>query len=645
MTGAFDLIERLGAGGMGTVWRACESTTAREVALKLLHPHLADDPECVRRFEHEVELGSRVDSPNVVRVLGYGVREGLPFMVMELAEGESLRERIRRGRLSWSELLPIANGIAAGLGAVHRAGIVHRDLKPSNILLSPAGPKLADFGVARAVDLTAMTGTGGMVGTPAYMAPDPVTTPASDLYALGIVLYEALTGSPPFAGRTPQEVLIAHLRESPDLSRVPLEARPALEALLAREPANRRWLGESGGVPGRSLEASPSADSRARRRGMLAAGGMVAALAIGGLAALGAALGPGGADGGEPAATPGQTPIPPPIGAGEYRTLTGDSCLSIARQFGIPVEVLAIANGLDCATLPPGLVIAIPAMRASAEGDISAHLGAFIEGIVPGDVVEIAALGEWCTGWQAADEPVCYDADGDAPAPWDIDLTLPGANVAALIARSGSSTWTLVGTHAVLTASSFDLTLLMNDRDTLYDDNVGLLTARVSVYSTARPPSTAVPRFSGPSAAPPVAHRVSGPVLVDAVPTRASGLATSIRSITYRPSGIEVAFSVSAECREGNPLPGWTSDIGHPDIYLELTSGRRAPITGADGVGAIDVPEMSCGRTYDGTWKFAVAPEEWPPLQLHYAGAWTYPIPAWSARTLPPPATRVPLTY
>ncbi|MCC6388276.1 MAG: protein kinase [Dehalococcoidia bacterium] len=237
----FELLEKLGSGGMGTVWRARDTASGAFVALKMLHPHLSDEPDYLRRFEREVEVSQRIDSPHVVRVLGYGIREGQPFMAMELVEGPSLRDLLRdRHTLPWEEARGIAAQAARGLGAAHAHNVVHRDIKPSNILMSPGGAvKVADFGVARAGDLSALTGASAVIGTVAYMAPEDAVSAQSDFYALGIVLYEMLAGAPPFTGDSQKTVLMKHLRDAPDLARVPATARPVLESLLGKDPAAR----------------------------------------------------------------------------------------------------------------------------------------------------------------------------------------------------------------------------------------------------------------------------------------------------------------------------------------------------------------------------------------------------------------------
>jgi YVTN family beta-propeller protein len=237
----FTLLRQLGRGAMGVVWQARDEETGQLVALKLLRAVYADDPEVLERFAREVELAQRVRSAHVVRVLGYGTREGTPYLALEYIEGPSLRARLaEHGPYAWPEARALLAQLAEGLADVHAAGILHRDLKPSNVLLAPDGTaKLTDFGIARGLDLTRVTSTSALLGTPAYLPPEGHRDARSDLYSLGVVAYELLTGAPPFEGESHEELLLAHLRTPPDLERLPPEARPIVGALLAKDPAGR----------------------------------------------------------------------------------------------------------------------------------------------------------------------------------------------------------------------------------------------------------------------------------------------------------------------------------------------------------------------------------------------------------------------
>ena len=241
MTERFELLSQLGKGGMGVVWKARDTETGEVVALKLLHKVLIDDPDYVARFEREVEISRRIQSPNVVRTLGYGTQDGIPYMAMEYVDGSSLRDFVKeRGHVEWATARPILRQIAEGLAAAHRAGVIHRDIKPSNVLIAPdRTAKLADFGIARAADMTRLTGGSTVLGTPHYMAPDTEASEASDLYAFGCIAFEMLTGVPPFTGESSQQVMMKHIREEPKLTGLPPEPRPLVEALLAKERSQR----------------------------------------------------------------------------------------------------------------------------------------------------------------------------------------------------------------------------------------------------------------------------------------------------------------------------------------------------------------------------------------------------------------------
>ena len=241
MTERFTLLSELGRGGMGVVWKARDEETGSIVALKLLRETYAEDPDYVVRFERELELAMRIDSVHVVKVLGYGVRERAPYLALEYVDGPSLSQRLtEHGPYAWDDTKSMLDQMARGLAAAHKRDIVHRDIKSSNVLVGSDGiAKLADFGIARGLDLTRMTATSTILGTPAYLAPEGPADERSDLYSLGIVGFEMLAGAPPFDGKTYQQVVVAHIRQTPDLDRLPAEARPVIGWLLAKDPEER----------------------------------------------------------------------------------------------------------------------------------------------------------------------------------------------------------------------------------------------------------------------------------------------------------------------------------------------------------------------------------------------------------------------
>ena len=247
--GRYELADRIGGGGMADVFRAHDRTLDRDVAVKLMRPAFATDPEFVERFHREAEALGAIDHPNIVRVLDYGAGADGPFIVMELVRGGTLWDLMRaRGRVDQYVAAQIAAAIADGLEAAHVRGVLHRDLKPDNVLLDgERRPKIADFGIARLAAATAITRTGELLGTPQYLAPEQmsgdIVDERADVYALGVILYEMLTGARPTGGRTPSEIVARRLRVDPRPPSRLVPLAPALSALvmraLARDPARR----------------------------------------------------------------------------------------------------------------------------------------------------------------------------------------------------------------------------------------------------------------------------------------------------------------------------------------------------------------------------------------------------------------------
>jgi len=251
--GRYTLEVPLGEGAIGVVFSATAADGTR-VALKLLRPELADDAVALARFAREVRLSQAVGARHLVPILELGETNGLTYLVMPYYRGGSLAVRIRAlGRLAVDETLDLAAQLGRGLDSLHDRGIVHRDVKPSNVLLDDEGiAALTDFGLARAKDWTRITHADQVLGTPHYVAPELIAgleaTQASDVYALGCLLYECLVGEPPFAARSLAELGFAHLTETPP---DPRERRPDLPAELARtllvalekDPAGRPTTG------------------------------------------------------------------------------------------------------------------------------------------------------------------------------------------------------------------------------------------------------------------------------------------------------------------------------------------------------------------------------------------------------------------
>ncbi len=247
--GRYRLTRRMAAGGMGQVWEAEDTVLHRKVAIKVLSEGLSSDPKSSERFRREARAAAGLAHPNVAGVFDYGEDDGTQFIVMELIEGDTLAEKLRReGRLDPAEASRIAGEIAAALAAAHEAGIVHRDVKPGNVILTRQGEvKVLDFGIAAASGPN-LTATGFTMGTAAYLSPEQAAgqraTPASDVYAIGVVLYEMLAGYPPFTGETLVAVAAAHMsQEAPPLAEavpgIPSHLVLACGKALAKDPALR----------------------------------------------------------------------------------------------------------------------------------------------------------------------------------------------------------------------------------------------------------------------------------------------------------------------------------------------------------------------------------------------------------------------
>jgi eukaryotic-like serine/threonine-protein kinase len=247
LAGRYRLEGRIAFGGVGDVWRAVDLVLGRPVAVKLLRAEYAEHPEVLTRFRAEARHAGSVSHPGIAQVYDFGETGAAdsPYLVMELVDGPSLARVLAAGPLGPADTMDVLAQAAAGLQAAHAAGLVHRDVKPGNLLVGPAGQvKITDFGIAYAAWSAPITQTGALVGTPAYLAPERVTggpaTPASDLYALGVVGYQCLTGEAPFGGMPP-EVAAAHQhRTLPPLPRtVPAGVAALILELTARDPAAR----------------------------------------------------------------------------------------------------------------------------------------------------------------------------------------------------------------------------------------------------------------------------------------------------------------------------------------------------------------------------------------------------------------------
>jgi serine/threonine protein kinase len=249
VVGPYRVDTLLGAGGMGRVYRALDGD-GRPVALKLVRGDLARDSVFRRRFEREARIASQIVHPHLVPVLASGEQDGILYLVQRFIPGGSLEDRLRReGRLSIESTLAIASQVASGLAALTAEGMVHRDLKPANILLDERGSALiTDFGLAKDRQGTVLTRPGQALGSPHYMAPEQIrgeeVSAATDVYSLGCVVYECLSGAPPFADQRGMRVMWAQLTDLPadpcsELTGAPRALSAAVLLALAKEPSER----------------------------------------------------------------------------------------------------------------------------------------------------------------------------------------------------------------------------------------------------------------------------------------------------------------------------------------------------------------------------------------------------------------------
>ena len=246
----YRLVTRIGSGGMAMVYKGVDMLLERRVAVKVLRQRFAGDPEFLERFQREARAAANLDHPNIVTVFDVGKDGDRHYIVMEFVDGQDLKTLIRqKGQLSVAEAVEIATQIAHGVGHAHQAGVIHRDIKPQNVLVTQDGiAKVADFGIARALSESGLTDSDTVWGSPIYFAPEQAAgdqpTPASDVYSIGIVMYEMLAGAPPFRADNPTALAMKHLREEPP----PLGVRnpqvpPRLEwivrKVLSKEPSAR----------------------------------------------------------------------------------------------------------------------------------------------------------------------------------------------------------------------------------------------------------------------------------------------------------------------------------------------------------------------------------------------------------------------
>ncbi|MFF4852971.1 serine/threonine-protein kinase [Streptomyces sp. NPDC001194] len=246
--GGYRLSAVLGAGGMGKVYLSY-TPGGRPIALKVIRPEFSEDPEFRRRFQQEVKAAQRVQGLYTAPVIDFDTEGDQPWLATAYVPGPSLAHAVaRHGQLPLRSVLLLTVGVAEALHVIHGAGIVHRDLKPANVLLAADGPRVIDFGIARAADATSLTGSGVSVGTPAFMAPEQASagtvTDRTDIFALGQIVAYAAIGAPAYGEGSSHAVLYRIVHEDPDLSALPDELRPLVTRCLSRDPADRPALAE-----------------------------------------------------------------------------------------------------------------------------------------------------------------------------------------------------------------------------------------------------------------------------------------------------------------------------------------------------------------------------------------------------------------
>jgi len=290
--GRYEVLARVARGGMATVYRALDRRLDRDVAVKVMHPHLAESDDFVTRFRREARAAARLSHPHAVAVYDQGLWQDSFYLTMEFVDGDDLRTALRaEGALRLGRALDITADILDALAAAHRRGLVHRDIKPENVMLTADGVvKVADFGLARAVSEATAASTGTVLGTVAYLAPELVThgqaSPASDVYATGILLYEMITGHQPFTSDIPIHVAFQHVNStvpipSAEFGWIPREVDDLVAALTARDPAERLPDGDLALARVRQVIATLGDDLLARRAAVApgaVAGGTTASL-------------------------------------------------------------------------------------------------------------------------------------------------------------------------------------------------------------------------------------------------------------------------------------------------------------------------------------------------------------------------------
>ncbi|ETA08180.1 MULTISPECIES: protein kinase domain-containing protein [Gordonia] len=370
----YRLIRLIATGGMGQVWEALDTRLNRRVAVKVLKAEYTNDPEFIARFRAEAQTTAKLNNPGIANVFDYGETpdynggDPLAYLVMELVDGEPLNSVISRlGRLSLTNTLDMLEQTGRALQAAHSQGLVHRDVKPGNILITPAGQvKITDFGIAKAVDSAPVTKTGMVMGTAQYISPEQATgdeaTAASDVYSLGVVGYEALTGRRPFLGDGAITVAMKHIRESPPPlpPNLPSGVRELIEITMAKDPRQRY----ANGGEFADAVAAVRAGRRPPRPGAIAgaAAGAAGAAALGNTVATRATTAPGTASRPvTPRPTSRTAVAPPPDNSWTtgQKVLAGVAAALLVGAIGLIGFYLVSSGGNDASPTAPSTSSAV----------------------------------------------------------------------------------------------------------------------------------------------------------------------------------------------------------------------------------------------------------------------------------------------
>jgi serine/threonine-protein kinase len=354
--GRYRLDERIAGGGMGDVWRGTDEVLGRTVAIKVLLPALLEEAGFAERFRGEARTMATINHPGVVDIYDYGSEGGTAFLIMEYVEGDALSRTLSRvGRLTPARAMALVAQAADALHAAHEKGIVHRDVKPGNLLVRPNGTLvLTDFGIARSAAVAQLTAAGSVLGTASYISPEQASgaqaTPLSDVYALGVVAYQCLSGQRPFEGDNPLQIAMRHVRDMPPPlpADIPAPIAQLVERAMAKDPS-ARWP-------------SAAALAQAARRVSGGGGGTTAGPGI----PMAAPLGPPGSPVGMPGSPVAYTPVSgPPVSGGPMSGQLGSPISGAPMSPGVGAGGTRIMPG-GAVPPPPGATAAGHAARGAA---------------------------------------------------------------------------------------------------------------------------------------------------------------------------------------------------------------------------------------------------------------------------------------